>query len=87
MYRKKALTSIIIYAIIITFLIILFYSKAFIQTSATPVSEKIIIIDPGHGLPDGGATSKDGTLESELNLAVANELKKLFIKTERSTVL
>ena len=87
MYRKKALISIIIYGAIITFLIILFYSKAFIQTSVTPVSKKIIIIDPGHGLPDGGATAKDGTLESELNLAVANELKKLFIKNQATVVM
>ena len=87
MYRKKAFISLIIYALIGIILIMIFYSKAFIQTSATPVSQKIIIIDPGHGYPDGGAVSEDGTLESEINLLIANELKKNFIKSGATVVM
>ncbi len=37
---------------------------------------KIIVLDPGHGEPDGGAVSKRGTVESSLNLSVAKKLKK-----------
>ncbi|WP_461205168.1 N-acetylmuramoyl-L-alanine amidase CwlD [Clostridium sp. DL1XJH146] len=37
--------------------------------------EKIILIDPGHGGVDGGAVSKKGTLEKELNLKIALNLK------------
>lgn len=33
-----------------------------------------IIIDAGHGLPDGGAVASDGTIESDLNLAIAKHL-------------
>lgn len=36
-----------------------------------------IIIDPGHGLPDGGATSCTGVLESDLNLEIALRLNDL----------
>lgn len=36
---------------------------------------KIILIDPGHGGIDGGAVSKRGTLEKELNLKIALKLK------------
>ncbi len=33
-----------------------------------------IVIDAGHGEPDGGAVSKDGVKESELNLQIAEKL-------------
>lgn len=36
------------------------------------------IIDPGHGLPDGGAIGLDGTTEQKLNLCIAQELYALF---------
>lgn len=39
-------------------------------------SEKIILIDAGHGGIDGGATSKNGTIEKDINLAIASKLKK-----------
>ena len=35
----------------------------------------IIVLDAGHGDPDGGAVSKRGTVESDLNLSVAKLLK------------
>lgn len=35
-----------------------------------------VIVDAGHGDPDGGAVSKGGTIESELNLAVATKLEE-----------
>lgn len=37
---------------------------------------KIILIDPGHGGYDGGAVSKSGTIEKDINLAIAIKLKK-----------
>ena len=43
------------------------------------------IIDPGHGLPDGGSVATDGTTEQLLNLQIASELYSLF--PEGSAVL
>jgi N-acetylmuramoyl-L-alanine amidase len=40
-----------------------------------PLSGKIIAIDPGHGGPDGGAVSKEGAVEKEINLAIALYLR------------
>ncbi len=40
--------------------------------------EHIIIIDPGHGGVDGGATSCTGVLESQLNLEISLKLNDLF---------
>lgn len=45
----------------------------------TPVQTGMtVIIDPGHGLPDGGTTSCTGVLESELNLEISQRLKDMF---------
>ncbi|MDO4534662.1 MAG: N-acetylmuramoyl-L-alanine amidase CwlD [Clostridium perfringens] len=38
-------------------------------------SERIILIDPGHGGMDGGGKGSDGTLEKDINLAIALKLK------------
>ena len=35
----------------------------------------IILIDPGHGGIDGGAKSKNGTIEKDINLLIATKLK------------
>lgn len=39
-------------------------------------SKGIVLIDPGHGGIDGGARSKNGTIEKEINLLISNKLKK-----------
>ena len=36
---------------------------------SSPLSGKVIVLDPGHGGPDGGAEGKDGTQEKEITLA------------------
>lgn len=47
-------------------------------------SKKIVLIDPGHGGMDGGAVSKNGTIEKHINLSIGikvkEELKKLGYK-------
>lgn len=35
----------------------------------------IILIDPGHGGIDGGAKSKNGTIEKDINLSISKKLK------------
>ncbi|BBH24031.1 germination-specific N-acetylmuramoyl-L-alanine amidase [Paenibacillus baekrokdamisoli] len=40
-----------------------------------PLSGKIIAIDAGHGGADGGAVSKQGVVEKDLNLAIALQLR------------
>jgi len=37
----------------------------------------ILIIDPGHGGFDGGAVADDGTIESQINLAIGLQIKGL----------
>jgi N-acetylmuramoyl-L-alanine amidase len=40
-----------------------------------PLSGKTIALDPGHGGPDGGAESKEGLAEKNINLAIALHLR------------
>lgn len=40
-----------------------------------PLTGKTIVIDPGHGGPDGGARGKDGTEEKGISLAVSEKLR------------
>jgi len=37
-----------------------------------------VIVDAGHGAPDGGASTPDGVLEKDLNLAVSLRLRDFF---------
>ncbi|GAB3069797.1 N-acetylmuramoyl-L-alanine amidase CwlD [Virgibacillus ainsalahensis] len=45
------------------------------QTWSLPLSGKTIVIDPGHGGPDGGAVGADETVEKEISLEVAKKLQ------------
>ncbi|MGL4772822.1 MAG: N-acetylmuramoyl-L-alanine amidase CwlD [Clostridium sp.] len=42
-------------------------------------SQKVILIDPGHGGVDGGAKSQSGTIEKDINLEIALKLKQKCI--------
>jgi len=49
--------------------------------------KRIIILDPGHGGVDPGATGKSGRFEKAITLAMAKELKKKFEATGRYRVV
>jgi N-acetylmuramoyl-L-alanine amidase len=42
--------------------------------------QKVILLDPGHGGMDGGASSKDGILEKNINLDIGLKTKELLEK-------
>lgn len=46
-----------------------------------------IIIDPGHGGEDGGAVAADGTVESQINLEVAQRLQEILVFLGREPVM
>lgn len=54
-------------------------NRAFTSASATASYEKTVIIDPGHGGPDGGAVGTDGDNEKDINLAISLKLRSFFV--------
>lgn len=74
-YLKKAIW--VLGLIALGFLILFPISQ--IETTwkswSLPLSGKTIVIDPGHGGPDGGAVAKDDTTEKEIALAVSKKLQ------------
>ena len=48
------------------------------MVNAVPVSNKVIVIDAGHGNPDGGAVGNTGTIEADINLKIALKLQKVL---------
>lgn len=45
------------------------------RTVPLPLAGKTIVIDPGHGGPDGGAVGSDNTTEKEIALEVSKKLR------------
>lgn len=46
-----------------------------------------VIIDAGHGGPDGGTSGSDGTLEKNINLPIAKKLNEILLSLGVNTVM
>lgn len=70
----------------------IFFSSTNIQNnltpvSSTPISNHTIILDAGHGNPDGGAVGQDSSIESDLNLDIVLKLQKLLEASNCTVIL
>jgi N-acetylmuramoyl-L-alanine amidase len=45
------------------------------ETWAIPLVGKVIVVDPGHGGPDGGAVSREGLIEKNITLKISTYLR------------
>lgn len=57
------------------------------ETTSTPVSGKVIVLDAGHGKPDEGAQSSNGTTEAETNLKITLKLQNLLEQSGCTVIL
>ena len=57
------------------------------ETVALPVTNKVIIIDAGHGTPDEGAESNNGVTEADINLKIALKLQSLLEQSGAEVIL
>ena len=57
------------------------------ETTATPVSGKVIVVDAGHGIQDEGAESSSGTTEAETNLKIALKLQNILEQSGSTVIL
>ena len=81
--RKKQILFAVCILIILSGI---FTIKHYIPTVATPVTNRIVIIDAGHGGGDPGAIGLTGTLEKDINLNIALKLQQ-FIEQNGGNVL
>lgn len=92
MFKSKNLKRIsIIFCCV--FLSVFFYSSRrlkpveIIPVMALPVTNKVIILDAGHGTPDEGAQSASGTTEASLNLKITLKIQKLLESSGATVIL
>jgi len=69
--KQKLYNIVFAVALVLTVGINFFPSYDIMETAAPPVHGKVVVIDAGHGSPDGGAVGISGVLEKDLNLDVA----------------
>lgn len=81
--RKK---HILFVSIILIFIATILAIKEYIPVIATPITNRNIIIDAGHGGGDPGAIGNSGIYEKEINLNIALKLQNL-IEQSGSTVI
>lgn len=63
------------------------YNKETVQTMSLPVTGKVVVLDAGHGGEDGGASSKNGTTEAEINLSIALKVQSLLEQSGCTVIL
>lgn len=66
----------IIFCLLCTAMLIPFFSESVETLSA--VKPYTVVIDAGHGAPDGGAVGINGSLEKDLNLQVSLKLREIL---------
>ena len=54
---------------------------------ALPVTNRVIVIDAGHGTPDEGAESSNGVTEAQINLKIALKVQNLLEQTGCTVIL
>lgn len=70
------------------FAAILWQGSAVNASKSMPLEEDfVLVIDPGHGGFDGGAVADDGTVEAQLNLAVALQIEEIARLVGTETVM
>lgn len=78
------------YVMLITGLFMLFIGANNIyketMNNTKPMSNMVVVIDPGHGGWDPGTSGKSGTIEADLNLSIALKLRK-FIELSGGTAI
>lgn len=75
-HGKKLLTVALV--LLLVFAAVFLHNQlATAEIAAMAEQIPILIIDAGHGGADGGASTEDGVLESDINLAIAGKLNAL----------
>lgn len=84
----------IIYICILVFIILVYIFLEYIEKKkntleviALPVTNKVVVLDAGHGKPDNGAESKTGVSEQAINLKITKKVQSLLEQSGCNVVL
>ncbi|SEU31009.1 N-acetylmuramoyl-L-alanine amidase CwlD [Paenibacillus sp. NFR01] len=72
---KKSVVGLILLAVMIGIVAYDMPTAKTVDYWSLPLSGKVIAIDAGHGGPDGGAVSREGLIEKDINLSVSLYLR------------
>ena len=72
---KQSVIGLVLFCIFIVIVTYEVPSASTAQYWSLPLAGKVIALDAGHGGPDGGAVSRQGTIEKDINLAVTLYLR------------
>lgn len=72
-YIKRATIIFVVMTIVVIYLTVTLYKRA-VKPAFSDEKGYTVIVDAGHGNPDGGATGISGTGESEINLKISQKL-------------
>lgn len=87
--KKRIINLLTIVTICLTICFIQFpyANNETVPTVTLPVTNKVIVIDAGHGIPDEGAVSSNGISEAKTNLNIALKLQTLLEQSGATVVL
>lgn len=85
--KRLLLITSVVFISVFTFMISTQTNKDIVETVNLPVSGKTIILDAGHGVPDEGAQSSNGTTEAETNLKITLKVQNLLEQSGCTVIL
>jgi len=75
--RRKVILSVLLF-VVATCLVYNMSLQETVQTMILPVTNKVIVLDPGHGGIDPGAIGKSGTKEKDVTLDIVLKIQGLL---------
>lgn len=83
----RRILYILLASILVLMSILLLFKWGDDVPTTLPISNKVIVIDPGHGGVDPGASSASGIPEKDINLNIAKKLRRLLEQTGSIVIL
>lgn len=77
LYIKRAAVIFAVMMFSVSYLTLTLYNRDF-KGVFSPSNGKTVVIDAGHGAPDGGAAAQDGTSEDKINLEISKKLRAIL---------
>lgn len=72
---RKSHILIVSFVVTLSFIMYSMKNHEIVPAIILPITNKVIVLDPGHGGPDPGAIGRAGTLEKDVNLDVTLKLQ------------